>query len=870
MKVLQVVHGYLPQFRGGTELYLHRLNRRLRADGHEVEIVTGTTHVAEEAHVEDYFHEGFRVWKIVLSGSYLEHWTRSLSPDATAQFTEVLRKTRPDIVHVHHWYRLSRDLIETCFRMGIPAVCTLHDMWTSCPRIFRIREESFCGAELSAKNCTSCVPRFPWMDDESTASQISQFKSDFSNELRLADRIIVPSKAHGDVLQSLGDVPSDRVKVLPHGTIVSDSLSRDSSAAVPTRSGPIRLGIWGHLFHMKGAHLVLEALQKVEDPAAFHLDVWGEVVEPHYQARLDELSDGLDITWHGAFVPKDVAKHTLDLAIIPSLCSESFSFVLDEAFKMGVPAVVSNRGALAERIGEAGTTFEAESSASLAEVLNRLVRDPSSLDRWAAGIEPLRSMAHHAGELTQIYTDVVAGQYASLRKPDPTMLDQRARLLSSLNRQAEGLMFGYLGHIKRETGRGNHYEGVVNELIDDQNKNGQRLAEVQSELDQIQSSTSESELFIDALTEEISELRRALHAVHSKQQLQPLSTPESLPETSRHLIGLGSLRTVVEENRRIIADYFSVLNDQRKNKSETQETSQRVIDDLNAVEDQLAETTDELENQKAVVLKLRGTLRREKERSRERLNQEVNQVELYSQDLKNLQNKMDGMVSADDLETLNIRATEAEAANGLTQRALLATGGMVDSLRKVLLKIRDRRPEWRDSSFGLSKDVADIVVQDLGPLSEAIDRNKDLIESFFGAVRELHDRGEAVEETDKIRHELEQSTVLVNELAGMVEYLRLALVAVFADEPNVATERAPMPDVGAHIPGLGDLATTHSVNDDLIARYLDRIREFQSMMPEVQDDSPVEAPAAEVEPAGADDVEGESDGVETDEPPPAP
>ena len=41
MKVLQVVHQFLPRYAGGTELYVADLSRRLKERGHDVALLAG-------------------------------------------------------------------------------------------------------------------------------------------------------------------------------------------------------------------------------------------------------------------------------------------------------------------------------------------------------------------------------------------------------------------------------------------------------------------------------------------------------------------------------------------------------------------------------------------------------------------------------------------------------------------------------------------------------------------------------------------------------------------------------------------------------------------------------------------------------------
>ena len=555
MKVLQVIHGFLPQFRGGTELYAYKMMRELRALGHEVEIVTGTTDTADEPRIDTYDYDGFRVWKIVQSGSYLEHWTRSLSPNAAAMFEEVLRRSHPDLVHVQHWYRLTRNLIEIARGQDIPAVCTLHDLWTSCPRIFRIRDESFCERPLGAESCTDCVPRLPWMDDATSAEGVDLFRADFESELRLAERIIVPSAAHGEAVAHMLDIPAKRVRVLPHGTIAPPITP--AGGREPGKRQGIRLGMWGHLFHMKGAHLVLEALQKLRGRREFDVHIWGQVVEPKYRRRLDELSDGLEVTWHGAFEPKDVAEVPLDLAVIPSLCSESFSFVLDEAFRLGLPAVVSDRGALGERIGSAGCTFEPESADDLARVLGDVLKRPQVIDEWRDHIPELQDMRDHTRELARIYRDVVR-KGSSDRRLDPTLPRLRERHQASVVARYEDLMFGYLGHIKRESGRGDHYEGVVKKMIDEQHEFGRRINELTDARSTLDKEATNKRQLVDVLAREVLDFRRTLEEVDAEKPslVRELPAPTEVDE---HVPGLGSAPSIVEGNQDAMALFVSRL-----------------------------------------------------------------------------------------------------------------------------------------------------------------------------------------------------------------------------------------------------------------------------------------------------------------------
>ena len=111
------------------------------------------------------------VKKIGRGDLHFDHWQKSRSGKITAAFEEILIAEGPDVVHVHHWTRLSRDLVLTAARKRIPAVVTLHDHFTSCLVTFRVTTDgaAACDVPLAADPCLSCAerlpPQTPWVSE---------------------------------------------------------------------------------------------------------------------------------------------------------------------------------------------------------------------------------------------------------------------------------------------------------------------------------------------------------------------------------------------------------------------------------------------------------------------------------------------------------------------------------------------------------------------------------------------------------------------------------------------------------------------------------------------------------------------------------
>ncbi|MDD5559201.1 glycosyltransferase [Candidatus Methylomirabilis sp.] len=408
MRILQIVHGFPSESNAGTERYCEAVCAQLRARGHTVAVFAGTGQPAAKATTVTTEQDGHDVTRYYRAEGRDYGWIDGYDPEVEQVLRSTLTSCRPDIVHVHHWHRLTNNLVAICADLSIPVVVTLHDVWTSCPRIHRIhREGSFCSEPLLTAPCLHCVERTQWQTDREVAAALTLRQQMIGEELALASALIVPSEAHRSLLLELLELSENRLIVLPHGsaqTIIAQE-RRKGAAVFPDR--PLQIGHWGYFLYHKGTHLLLEALHRLDDPSAVQVHLIGTALDQAYGERLHDLARGLSVQFHGAYQPADLQAFDLDLAVFPSITSESYSFTIDEAMRLGLPVLASDRGALSERIGKAGLTFRAEDAEDLARRLQEILDAPEVLEAMRLGIriETLLSMKAHVAMLEKIYED---------------------------------------------------------------------------------------------------------------------------------------------------------------------------------------------------------------------------------------------------------------------------------------------------------------------------------------------------------------------------------------------------------------------------------------------------------------------------------
>lgn len=374
---LHVIHQFPPESRGGSESYACDVAQRQRAQGSKVEVLSGSKHWRERLTLEHDEIDGLPVHRLHRDDLYFDHHAKMWHPGVEQTFVRLLRELRPAVVHVHHWVRLTCNLVELCWRNGVPAVVTLHDYYTSCPRAFRRRAgDEACRRVLSAASCGDCVPRHGYEPRAEIDAGIELYADHYRAELSLAAAVLVAVGSTADLLAMTTGVPRDRYQVLPLG--YKPRFSGLPALAAPLAGAPLRFAFWGGIGRHKGVDVLLRAFQRVvaARPGRAELHLLGGFESPEFEAELRRAGAGLPVTFHGEFAAGGLHSAAPHVGVFPSTCIETFGLVLDECFELQLPCITSDLGALPERAGAAGLPTRAGDDQSLAAAMQRFIDEP--------------------------------------------------------------------------------------------------------------------------------------------------------------------------------------------------------------------------------------------------------------------------------------------------------------------------------------------------------------------------------------------------------------------------------------------------------------------------------------------------------------
>ena len=440
MKILHVIHCFPPEPVGGAERVALSLVEGLIRRGHRVSVFAGSLQWERGFRVDREEYRGIPVLRVRRDDPWFDRWDACYNPTVEWVFRNHLRREKPHLVHVHHWIRLTSNLVQIAREEGIPAVAHLHDLHVTCPRTFRVKpDHSLCALPASPQVCLSCVERWPFQGDLEIRAALSHYLRDFFNELRCAHLVLAPTKTHGETVASLLPGEIGPVGVLPPGW--EEPL--EGKGREMREGAPLRVAHWGNLYDLKGTLLLVRAFRKASARAPMELVILGEAVESSFGEELRRAAEGLPVEFRGAYERQDLASLGADLAVFPSLCYESYSLALDEAFMLGLPVIVSDAGALPERAGEGGWVVPRGDEEALAEALVRAARQGDLLAGKAASLpRTWRSAGEAAQAAEEYYRRVLQGEAEPLPPSRPLGPVQRLNRLYALQAHRLATLLG--------------------------------------------------------------------------------------------------------------------------------------------------------------------------------------------------------------------------------------------------------------------------------------------------------------------------------------------------------------------------------------------------------------------------------------------
>jgi glycogen(starch) synthase len=398
VRILTAGNMYPPHHLGGYELVWQSAVRSLRAQGHQVRVLTTDATLPSPSEPEDDdVHRELRWW-------WRDHAFPRFSPAARVAverhnarvLARHLEELRPDVVAWWSMGGMSLSLIERVRRAGPPAVAFVHDDWL----VYGPHTDAWL-RPLAAR---------AWL--RPLAERVLGLPA--SVDLDHAARYVFVSESTRLRAIEGGRNPAD-------WSVAHSGIDPAFLDPRPERDWGWRLLYVGRVDLRKGIGTALDALAQL--PAEATLTIVG-AGDPEAEAALRAQAERLGVT-ERVVRPGFVGRAQLpnvyeeaDVVVFPVVWDEPWGLVPLEAMALGRPVVATGRGGSGEylRDGENALLFPAGDAAGLTSAVERLADDAALRGRLRAG--GLATAPRHTED---VFNDAVKREIeqAASRPPAP-------------------------------------------------------------------------------------------------------------------------------------------------------------------------------------------------------------------------------------------------------------------------------------------------------------------------------------------------------------------------------------------------------------------------------------------------------------------
>lgn len=403
MRIFYVHNYYRSCIPSGENSVVDAEIEMLRAHGHEV-IVFSRTNDA--------------IRKVPALGPFLSLLSIMANPFAANSLGREIRRSRPDIVHVHNLFPLISPLaLWVAHRSGAKVVLTLHNYRCVCAAGTPMRGNRVCddcfrtmAADIGKRRRLSVWPAIKYRCHRGSLIATVPLAVNIWLYRRFwrkwVDRFIVLSEFQRQIMAECG-FPLEKLAVKGNFTRMK------CSSGVPAQKKDQLLYV-GRLSDEKGLRTLLAGWRQF----AAHFQSATLVIagDGCQREEYEAMAKGLHVSFLGMRTHDEVLQLMAEsrATVLPSECWETFGMTVLESMQMGTPVIVSNLGALPSLVPcGCGEVFAAGDATGLAEAIERMwMREDS--------VEMSENCVRRANELysedanyqfqMRLYESVVAGR----------------------------------------------------------------------------------------------------------------------------------------------------------------------------------------------------------------------------------------------------------------------------------------------------------------------------------------------------------------------------------------------------------------------------------------------------------------------------
>ncbi|MGN0145266.1 MAG: glycosyltransferase [Clostridium sp.] len=295
-----------------------------------------------------------------------------------------------DLVHIHHLKTHTFDIVDVAKEKSIPVYLTIHDFYLACPCVNLLyKGKQYCKGIRSKEVCQKCIKSYFGYNSDF----ISSWNDEVMSMINKVDKIFVPSESTKRIFEEYytdiyGKV-NFNIQVIEHGI----DKCKEQYNIDTADSDKFKIAFIGGLSMNKGSGIIHDLIKNNKNKnIEWHL--FGNIGDQ----RLNLLNRS-DLIKHGRYERDEIGKllinDSINLVCIISIWPETYSYTLSEAIAAGIPVMVTDIGALGERVKKYDIGWSVDYNANHKEILEKINQIINNKDDYLSKYKNVRKVELH-------------------------------------------------------------------------------------------------------------------------------------------------------------------------------------------------------------------------------------------------------------------------------------------------------------------------------------------------------------------------------------------------------------------------------------------------------------------------------------------